>query len=59
MVSSHVCNASIPELVKTVHVIDKLLSDECTVLTQGWVGACVGVVALCTRVGKYVRPKSK
>ena len=35
MVSSHVCNASVPELVKTTHVIDKLLSGESTVLIQG------------------------
>ena len=35
MVSSHVCNASIPELVKTTHVIDKLLSGKSTVLTKG------------------------
>ena len=35
MVSSHVCNASIPELVKTTHVIEKLLSDESIVLTGG------------------------
>ena len=34
MVSSHVCNASIPELVKTTHVIDKLLSGESTVLIR-------------------------
>ena len=34
-VSLHVCNASIPELVKTTHVIDKLLSRESTVLTKG------------------------
>ena len=33
MVSSHVCNASIPELVKTTHVIDKLLSGQSTVLS--------------------------
>ena len=34
-VSSLVCNASIPVLVKTTHVIDKLLSVESTVLTKG------------------------
>ena len=38
MVSSHVCNASIPELVKTTHVEDKLLSGQSTVLTRAWVG---------------------
>ena len=35
MISSHVCDASVPELVKTTHVIDKLLSGESTVLTRG------------------------
>ena len=35
MVSSHVCNASVPELVKTTHVIDKLLSGQPTVLIRG------------------------
>ena len=35
MVSSHVCNVSIPELVKTTHVIDKLSSGQSTVLTRG------------------------
>ena len=35
MVSSYVCNASVPELVKTMHVLDKLLSGESTVLIQG------------------------
>ena len=34
MVSSQVCNASIPELVKTTHVMDKLLSGQSTVLTR-------------------------
>ena len=34
MVSSHVCNASVPKLVKITHVIGKLLSGESTVLTQ-------------------------
>ena len=29
------CNASVPELIKTTHVIDKLLSGESTVLTRG------------------------
>ena len=52
MVSSHVCNASVPELVKTTHVIDKFLSGESTFLTRGgggrgwhsvleWVSMCV------------------
>ena len=45
MVSSHVCNASISELVKPTHVIDKLLSGESTVLgchsVLGWVSMCV------------------
>ena len=45
MVSSHICNASVSVLVKTTHVIDKLLSDESTVLTRA--GG-----------GKHVRPKS-
>ena len=38
MVYSHVCNASVPELVKTTHVIGKLLSGESTVLTRVGVG---------------------
>ena len=33
MVSLQVCNVSIPELVKTMHVIDILLSGESTILT--------------------------
>ena len=41
MVSSHVCNASIPKLVKTMHVIDKLLSGESTLLTRGGGGHLV------------------
>ena len=55
MVSSHGCNDSIPELVKTTHVLDKLLSGESTVLTR-W---GIGEVAFSTWVGKHVRPKSK
>ena len=34
MVSSHVCNASVPKLVKVTHVISKLLSGESTFLTE-------------------------
>ena len=48
MVSSHVCNVSVPEFVKITHVIGKLLSGESTVLTQlgehsvlDWVSMCV------------------
>ena len=52
MVSSQVCNASIPELVKTTHGLDKLLSAEST---DPWGGGG----ALRTSVGKHVRPKSK
>ena len=52
MVSSHVCNASVSELVKITDVIGKLLSGESTVLTQ-WGGA------LGTWLGKQVRPKSE
>ena len=55
MVSSHVCNASIPELVKTTHDIDKLLSGESTVLIQ--IGGGRGVLG--TWVGKHVRLKSE
>ena len=58
MVSSHVCNASIPELVKTTQVIDKLLSDESTVLIRG-AGRGGGRGELRTWEGKHVRPKSK
>ena len=47
MVSSHVCNASIPELVKTTHVVDKLLLGQSTVLTRG-VGVGGGGGALRT-----------
>ena len=56
MVSLHVWNASIPELVKTTHVIDTLLSGESTVLTQGDGG---GGGEIGTWMGKHVRPKSE
>ena len=55
MISSHVCDASVPELVKTTHVIDKLLSGESTVLTRRGGGGGDGVhpvlewVRMCVR----------
>ena len=57
MVSSNVCDALIPELVQTKHVIDKLLSGQSTVLTRK--GGGEQGVALRIWVGKDVRPKSK
>ena len=48
MVSSHVYNASVSELVEITHLIGKLLSGESTVLTQlgehsvlDWVSMCI------------------
>ena len=49
MVSSHVYNASVPELVKTTHVIDKLLSGEyCSGPGRGW-HSVLEWVSMCVR----------
>ena len=43
MVSSHVCNPSVSELVITTHVIDTLLSGQSTALNRGGWGGGAGV----------------
>ena len=49
MASSHVCNASVPELVRVTHVIGKLLSGESTVLTQWGEHSVLDWVSMCVR----------
>ena len=49
MVSSHVCNTSVLELVKITHVIGKLLSDESTVMTQWREHSVLDCVSMCVR----------